>query len=167
MSHIERRRARLEIKRILHFGKIIGPWWCPSLTQDEINARFFHFLQRQENEQDAILRAAFTCLVLEKNRLVAFIPHNGHAFTILKSNRVALNDAEASVVEVLDPDYVRPTMPFFSETLELPETLRPKTVGKMMVWCVEDTDPVRSVTTTLEAQEERRHCVEAAAKSSS
>ena len=165
MSYIEKRRTRLEIKRILHFGKIVGPWWRPSLLQGDVNARFFRFLQRQENEQDPILRAAFTCLILEKNRIIVFFPHNGLPYAILRSDRVALNEAEASVAELLNPDYVRPTMPFFSDTLILPNSLRPKTIGKMMIWCVEDTDPLRTIATTREAQEERRHCAAAKAES--
>jgi len=140
MAHIEKRRTQLEMTRLLHFGKIVGPWWRPSITYEEVNLRFANFLQNQDKEQDVILRAAFTCMVFENNRLLAFVPHVGQAFALLRSDRVALSDDDAAVVKLLDPGYVQPSMPFFSDTLPLPESLRPKTVGKMMVWCIEDTD---------------------------
>ncbi len=138
MSDIEKRRVRIELKRMLHFGKKVGPWWRPSISFKEANQRFASFLRNQSTEDDPILRAAFTCLVFEKNRLVAFIPHNGPPFAILKSDRVALSESEAAVAQQLCSTYRRPTLPYFSEFLDLPPTLRPKTVGKMMIWCVED-----------------------------
>ena len=138
MMDIEKRRIQIEIKRILYFGRIVGPWWRPSLDATEINERFANFLQCQQSEDDPILRAAFTCLVFEKNRLIAFIPHNSPPFALLKSDKVALSEAEAAVVKQLYPTYDRPIMPYFSSYLNLSETLRPKTVGKMMLWCVEE-----------------------------
>ena len=140
MAQIEKRRINLETKRILHFGKIVGPWWRPSVSLEHINLRFFSFLQSQANEQDPILRSAFTCLVLDKNRLVAFVPHNGPPFALLKSDRVSLSKPESDVVRYIEPAYVRPELPYFSTLLDLPDTLRPTTIGKMMLWCVEDTD---------------------------
>ena len=140
MADIERRRVQLETKRMLYFGKIVGPWWRDSVPLEHVNTRFASFLITQASEEDPILRAAFTCLVLEKNRLIAFIPHNSPPFAILKSDRVALSENEAHVARLIDSSYVRPSLPYFTTHLELSETLRPKTIGKMMVWVVEDTD---------------------------
>lgn len=140
MAQIEKRRITLETKRMLHFGKIVGPWWRPSISLEEVNIRFFRFLQSQENEDDPILRAAFTCMVLEKDRLIAFIPHHGIPFVLLKSKNVSLTELEAEVVRRIEPTYVRSQLPYFSSRLALPDSLRPKHIGKMMIWCVEDTD---------------------------
>lgn len=141
MTEIEKRRAKIEMKRILHFGKIVGPWWRNSITHNDLIHRFTSFLQLQDNEHDPILRAAFTCMLFDNNRLLAFVPHNGPPFGLLRSDRVALSESEAAVASLVDETYKRPTMPFFSDHFQLPDSLRPKTIGKMMVWCIEDTDP--------------------------
>ena len=138
MAEIEKRRKAVEIKRILHFGKMIGPWWRPSMDLDTVNRRFCTFLQNQHTEEEPILRAAFTCMMFDKNRLIAFIPHNGPPFCLLKSDKVALSEEEAAVVQRLDSTYRRSMLPYFSDFLTLPDELRPKTVGKMMIWCVEE-----------------------------
>ena len=148
MTDIERRRVQLETKRMLYFGKIVGPWWRDSVSLEQVNTRFASFLTMQSLEEDPILRAAFTCLVLEKNRLIAFIPHNSPPFAILKSDKVALSEDESAVARLIDSSYVRPTLPYFTTHLELSETLRPKTIGKMMMWVVEDTDTATDTATT-------------------
>ena len=138
MSDIEKRRIRVETKRMLHFGKIVGPWWRPSASLEEVNLRFFSFLQSQTNEKDPVLRAAFTCLMFENNRLIVFVPHDGPSFVLLKSDNVSLTELEADVIKYIEPTYTRSQFPYFSTLLDLPDTLRPQTIGKMMIWCIED-----------------------------
>ena len=137
LMDIEERRVTLETRRLLHFGEFAASFWRPSIPIEEVNIRFFRFLTNQTYEADPVLRAVFTCLARDDSeRLIAFVPHDAPAFGILKSDKVALSEAEAEVVQRVHRSYVRPSHPYFTTNLNLPDTLRPTTVGKMMVWCL-------------------------------
>ena len=132
-------RKCTEAMRLLHFGKLSGPWEFEQMPLHDMNVRFASFLQHN-TESNVALNAAFQVLTMTERAMVVFVSRHFPSYCLLRSNVVNLTEEESRIAEKADSAFVKSTIPYFSLPLPVPETLITSPVGRMHMWVMVTDD---------------------------
>lgn len=129
------RQVQRIVELIVHTGKLTGPWQTQKRNHVQLIQEFYRFEMFYGKTADSVSQSAFTVLMEESEKVVAFIRKDGMATMFLRTNRTLLDDDTCVMLNKLY-GYVHTPKKIYVTEMKMPQSILPNNVDTMHVWCI-------------------------------